>query len=101
MRGVILAWGLGMGIIVYRATFKAKPHQPPIPGQMLAATGLFALLAVLAEYEPAAFAATAFGFGVDIAVLMQVLPGTGTTTNSKTTTTAAAPKAAAPTVKAA
>ena len=73
MRGVILAWGLGMGIIVYRAA--VKQHQPPVPGQMLAATGLFALLAVLAEYQPAAEAATVFAFGVDIAVLMKVLPG--------------------------
>jgi hypothetical protein len=72
MRGVILAWGIGMGIIVYRA---AKARRPPVPGQMLAATGLFALLGVLAEYEPAAGAATAFALGVDVAVLMQVLPG--------------------------
>jgi hypothetical protein len=37
---------------------------------------LFALLAVLAEYEPARAAATAMAFGLDLAVLMQVLPGT-------------------------
>jgi hypothetical protein len=94
VRGVILAWGIGMGIIVYRSA--VKEHRPPVPGQMLAATGLFALLAVIADYEPAAGAAALFGFGIDIAVLMQVLPGT--TTNSKDTTAkaAAAPKAAAP-----
>jgi hypothetical protein len=87
MRGVILAWGLGMGIIVYRSVVKEK--RPPVPGQMLAATGLFALLAALAEYQPAATAATAFAFGVDIAVLMQVLPGTSATTAAAKTTTAA------------
>jgi hypothetical protein len=74
MRGVILAWGVGMGIIVYRSV--VKEHQPPVPGQMLAATGLFAGLAALAEYQPAAAAAGLFAFGVDVAVLMQVLPGT-------------------------
>jgi hypothetical protein len=87
MRGVILAWGLGMGIIVYRAAVREK--RPPVPGQMLAATGLFALLAALAEYQPAATAATALGFGVDLAVLMQVLPGTSATTTAAKTTKAA------------
>jgi hypothetical protein len=75
--GIILAWGAGMGIITYRAV--VKNHQPPVPGQMLAATGLFVALAALAEYQPARSAATLFAFGVDIAVLMQVLPGTRTT----------------------
>jgi hypothetical protein len=85
--GIILAWAAGMGIIVYRAA--VQEHQPPVPGQMLAATGLFALLAALAEYEPARNAATAFAFGVDIAVLMKVLPGQGTTAKKKAATPAA------------
>jgi len=72
--GIILAWIGGMGIITYRSV--KNDHAPPLPGQMLAATGLFALLAAAAEYAPARTAATAFAFGVDIAVLMQVLPGT-------------------------
>jgi hypothetical protein len=79
VRGVILAWAGGMGIIIWRAA--VKEHRPPVPGQMLAATGLFVALAALAEYQPAASAATLFAFGVDAAILMQVLPGT--TTNSK------------------
>lgn len=74
MPALILAWLLGEGIIVWRAA--AKQHQPPVPGQMLAATGLFVLLALVAEYEPARGAAVAFAFGIDLAVLMQVLPGT-------------------------
>ena len=96
MRGVILAWGIGMGIIVYRAAL--KEHRPPVPGQMLAATGLFALLAVIGDYDPAAGAAALFAFGIDLAVLMQVLPGTATTTAK--TTTAPAARAAAPKVSA-
>ena len=74
MGGLILAWAIGEGIIVWRSAY--KEHKPPVPGQMLAATALFALLAVLAEYEPARAAATAMAFGLDLAVLMQVLPGT-------------------------
>ena len=74
MGGLILAWAIGEGIIVWRAAY--KEHKPPVPGQMLAATALFALLAVAAEYEPARAAATAMAFGLDLAVLMQVLPGT-------------------------
>ena len=73
MGGLILAWAIGEGIIVWRSAY--KEHKPPVPGQMLAATALFALLAVLAEYEPARAAATAMAFGLDLAVLMQVLPG--------------------------
>ena len=98
MRGVILAWGAGMGIIVYRAA--VKEHRPPVPGQMLAATGLFALLAVIADYEPAAAAAALFAFGIDIAVLMQVLPGTNTNTKAAAPAAAARPAAPAPIRKA-
>jgi hypothetical protein len=82
---VILAWAAGMGIITYRSL--VKEHKPPVPGQMLAATALFAGLAVVGEYQPAATAAALFAFGVDVAVLMQVLPGgakTSTANNAKT-----------------
>ena len=84
MGGLILAWALGEGIIVWRSV--VKEHHPPVPGQMLTATAIFALLAVVAEYEPARTAATAMAFGLDIAVLMQVLPGSGTTSAAKKTT---------------
>jgi hypothetical protein len=89
MGGLILAWAIGEGIIVWRST--VKEHHPPYPGQMLTATAIFALLAVLAEYEPARTAATAMAFGLDIAVLMQVLPGSGATTTAKKTTKAKTP----------
>lgn len=70
MRGIVLAWLIGEGIIVYRSV--GKSHAPPVPGRMLAASGLFVLLAILAEYEPARFLATALAFGVDIAALMNL-----------------------------
>jgi hypothetical protein len=73
--GLILAWAVGEGVIVWRSAF--QQHRPPPPGDMLAATALFALLAVVAEYDPARVAATALAWGLDLAVLMKVLPGAG------------------------
>lgn len=75
MGGLILAWAVGEGIIVWRSAF--QQHKPPPPGDLLAATALFALLAVVAEYEPARAAAIALAWGLDLAVLMKVLPGAG------------------------
>jgi len=48
-----------------------------MPGTLLASSGFFALLAVLAEYEPARPAATALAFGLDLAAFLQA-PGFGT-----------------------
>ena len=68
MRGIILAWLIGEGIIIYRSV--AKEHAPPVPGALLSSSGLFILLAILAEYDKATFLATALAFGVDIAALL-------------------------------
>ena len=70
MRGIILAWLIGEGIIVYRSV--NREHAPPVPGALLATSGLFILLAVLAEYDPAKFLATAMAFGVDIAAFLNL-----------------------------
>jgi len=70
MRGIILAWLIGEGVIVYRSV--AKNHAPPVPGALLSTSGLFILLAVLAEYQPAEYLATALAFGVDIAALLNL-----------------------------
>lgn len=71
--GLTAAWLFGLGLITYRSI--ARQHQPPIPGSMLAASGLFALLALVAEYQPAAGAAALIAWGVDLAALLNVLPG--------------------------
>lgn len=74
MRTALLsAWLFGMGIITWR--FVTKKHQPPVPGTLLSASGLFALLALLAEYEAAAPAAVALAWGFDLAALLNILPG--------------------------
>lgn len=70
IRGIILAWLIGEGIIVYRSV--GREHAPPVPGALLATSGLFILLAVLAEYDPAKFLATAMAFGVDIAAFLNL-----------------------------
>jgi hypothetical protein len=99
MGGIILAWALGEGIIVWRAV--AQEKRPPVPGNLLAATALFALCAAVGEYQPARGVATLFAFGVDIAVLMQVLPGGGNSTsapaNASPKITGAAPTGVTPT----
>lgn len=81
------AWLFGMGLITWR--YVARQHQPPIPGSMLAASGLFALLALVAEYQPAAGAAAAAAWGFDLAALLGLFPEsvagpTGKTQASKT-----------------
>jgi hypothetical protein len=72
--GITLAWATGLGIVAWRSV--TKQHRPPMPGQLLAVSGLFVLLAALAEYEPAVPLATTLAFGVDLAAFLQILPGT-------------------------
>ena len=49
-------------------------HKPPVPGRVLAASVVFAALALLAEYEPARRAAILAAWGFDVAILFQVVP---------------------------
>ena len=70
--GLVTAWLFGMGLITYR--YVVKQHQPPIPGALLGASGAFALLGLLAEYQPAAGAAAAAGWGLDLAALLGLFP---------------------------
>jgi len=72
-RGILLAWLVGLGIISWRDV--RVNHGPPIPGQLLGASGLFALLSLLAEYEPAAGLAAMLGWGFDLAAILNILPG--------------------------
>ena len=69
MAGITIAWLVGEGIIVWRSV--AKNHRPPMPGELLGSAGFFALLALLAEYQPARGFATVMAFGIDIAAYLQ------------------------------
>lgn len=74
MGGFMLAWLLGEGIVVYRW---GKAGAPPTPGALVLSSSFFALLGVVGSaYQPARGAVTLLAFGVDIAALLQVLPGT-------------------------
>jgi hypothetical protein len=69
---IVIAWLIGESIVGYRW---ARNGAPPPPGAVAAASILFLGCAVLGTYQPARTAAAAFAFGVDLAVLLNVLPG--------------------------
>lgn len=71
-RGLLLAWLAGVGLITWRGI--KKDHKPVSAGQYGAASGVYVLLAFLAEYEPAAPVAVLLAWGFDLAVFLQVLP---------------------------
>lgn len=99
-----MAWLIGEGIIVFRSV--RANHAPPMPGALIASSGIFALLALLAESDSARPLAVALAYGFDLAAFMNLAPsitggGAGTpaprratgrratgTTQAKGTTTA-------------
>jgi hypothetical protein len=66
----VIAWLAGEGIVIYRSVKTQKA--PPGPGQLLFTSGLFVLLAMMAEFEKARFLATALAWGYDIAAFMDL-----------------------------
>jgi hypothetical protein len=87
----MMAWILGEGIISYRAV-KAT-HLPPVPGALLASSGLFAGLALLAESERARPLAITLAYGFDLVALMNLFPPV---TSGQGKTPAAAPTPGGP-----
>jgi hypothetical protein len=95
MAGITLAWLIGEGIIIWRSV--NKNHRPPVPGELLASSAFFALLALLAEYQPARTTATLIAFGVDLAAYLEApiitpakpAPAAPGTTQAPRTSTAA------------
>jgi hypothetical protein len=83
MPGIVLAWLAGEGIIIYRSW--KKDGRPPMPGQLLASSALFAALGLLAEAPNARFLAGALAWGFDIAAFMNLAPTilTGATNTEK------------------
>src|SRR5215469_3010894 len=72
MPGLVLAWATGLGIVQYRSW--KKDGRLAVPGQLLAASGVFVLLGFLAQVPRAQFLASALAWGFDVAALMNVLP---------------------------
>lgn len=60
MRGIILAWLVGEGLMIYNDT--TRQHRPPLPAELLSTSGLFVLLALLGEKAPTLAATLAWGF---------------------------------------
>lgn len=69
-----------------------RQHRPVMPGQLVLTSGLFAALALLAEYPPAVPLATMLAFGVDLGAILQIIPGTKLAAEG-TPKTGTAPKA--------
>lgn len=60
MTSLILAWLVGEGLMIYREV--AREHRPPLPADLLATSGLFVLLALLAEAYSSLANTLAWGF---------------------------------------
>ena len=86
MGGLALAWAVGEGIVIYRQI--KLNHAPPIPGAILATSGLFVLLAILAQAQQARFLATALAWGFDAAALMNAFPAVTNTPKAPAATAA-------------
>lgn len=71
-----MAWLTGEGIIVYRTVTKQK--RPPLPGELLATSGIFLLLGLLSEASTEL--ATALAWGFDFAAFMNLAPSLFNTT---------------------
>ena len=65
-----MAWLVGEGIIIYRSVKLRKI--PPGPGELLLSSGVFVLLALLAESEKARPIAVTLAWGFDIAAFMNL-----------------------------
>ena len=72
MGAFMVLWAIGEGIIVYRSV--ARNHRPPMPGELLASAGIFALLALIAESRSARPVAVALAAGFAIAAFMNLFP---------------------------
>lgn len=83
---MLVAWAVGMGLLTWRE-LEASPWRPPPPGRYLAASGLYALLGLVATSQAAAPVAATIAWGFNLALFLQVLPAAagGPTTGQKTT----------------
>jgi hypothetical protein len=73
MGGLAGAWAAGVSIVAWRE-IRASGHMP-VPAALLGVTGLFAVLALIADMSPGARpVVTLLGWGLDVAGFMQVLP---------------------------
>ena len=68
-RSLALAWLVGLGVLSWR---EVAAYKQPVPaGRLAAASGVFALLGLLSQYQPAAGAASLAAWGFDLAIILQ------------------------------
>lgn len=60
MKGLIVAWLVGEGLMVYKDVKRHK--RPPLPAELLASSGLFVVLGILGESAPKLATTLAWGF---------------------------------------
>ncbi len=77
----ILAWMVGEGIIIYRSVKTNKC--PPGPGQLLVTSGMYVMLAMLAEVNSARYLATALAWGFNAAAFMRLYDPVGGKTSGQ------------------
>jgi hypothetical protein len=80
MGPLALAWLVGEGIITYRSIKNNKC--PPGPGQLLFSSGLFVLLALVAEAPSARTLAITLAWGFDVAAFMNLTAKTPKSANT-------------------
>lgn len=73
-RGIILAWLVGTGIVVYRAAWPQK--RPPYPSELVLTSIVFITLSVIAEIEALATPAVIAAWGFDIAAYLRLVDPT-------------------------
>lgn len=82
MTGLIMAWLTGEGLMTYRSV--QQNHRPPLPADLLTTSGLFVVLALLAEWQAHIAALLAWGFVS--AAFLHLWPTPSAKTKSKTKT---------------
>jgi hypothetical protein len=76
MGGFVIMWLVGEGLVTYRWV---RAGAPPTPGALALSSSFFALLGVMGAAWPAARpAVTLMAAGINVAALLQVLPGART-----------------------
>lgn len=74
MEGFAAAWILGVGIVIWREVHVS--HRLPVPGQLIGVSALFVGLDLFAAAVPASRrAVTLLAWGLDVAGLLNILPG--------------------------
>lgn len=71
--GLVAAWAAGMAIVIWRQVH--VHHHLPVPGTLVAISGLFAAGALVSDIWPATTPVITITFaGLDVAAFMNALP---------------------------